>query len=153
MVKKYTNVVTTSQIIAIVICFALSSCRTYYDKTLTFNKKYEQGEYSEARDYLRSQKKLKKSLITNLIFKSEEHYQKCCDYYNTHYKGKEAIFIPNYKTDIFDGVRYLTQKELERCQTVPEGYTKCLTRNQAADVLGDGWTIDVIVHIFKNMKF
>lgn len=63
MVKKYTNVVTTSQIIAIVICFALSSCRTYYDKTLTFNKKYEQGEYSEARDYLRSQKKLKKSNV------------------------------------------------------------------------------------------
>lgn len=91
--------------------------------------------------------------FTNLIFKSEEHYQKCCDYYNTHYKGKKAIFIPNYKTDIFDGVRYLTQKELERCQTVPEGYTKCLTRNQAADVLGDGWTIDVIAHIFKNMKF
>lgn len=48
-----------------------------------------------------------------------------------------------------DSVRYLNQTELERCQTVPEGYTSCLTRNEAADVLGDGWTIDVITHIFS----
>ena len=51
-----------------------------------------------------------------------------------------------------DSVRYMNQTELERCQTVPEGYTKCLTRNQAADVLGDGWTVDVITHIFKGLK-
>lgn len=46
-------------------------------------------------------------------------------------------------------VRYMNQIELERCQTVPEGYTKCLTRNEAADVLGDGWTVDVIAHILS----
>ena len=50
-----------------------------------------------------------------------------------------------------DSIRYLNQTELERCQTVPEGYTKCLTRNEAANVLGDGWTIDVITHIFKYL--
>lgn len=48
-----------------------------------------------------------------------------------------------------DSIRYLNQTELERCQTVPEGYTKCLTRNEAADVLGDGFTVDVIAHIFS----
>lgn len=48
-----------------------------------------------------------------------------------------------------ESVRYLNQTELERCQTVPEGYTKCLTRNEAADVLGDGFTADVIAHIFN----
>lgn len=46
-----------------------------------------------------------------------------------------------------DSIRYLNQTELERCQTVPEGYTKCLTRNEAADVLGDAFTVDVIAHI------
>lgn len=51
-----------------------------------------------------------------------------------------------------ESVRYLNQTELERLQTVPEGYTKCLTRNQAADVLGDGWTVDVIVHILNYIK-
>lgn len=49
-------------------------------------------------------------------------------------------------------VRYMNQTELERCQTVPEGYTKCLTRNEAADVLGDGWTVDVIAHILTHIK-
>ena len=51
-----------------------------------------------------------------------------------------------------DSIRYLNQTELERCQTVPEGYTKCLTRNEAADVLGDAFTVDVIAHIFSHIN-
>ena len=51
-----------------------------------------------------------------------------------------------------NSIRYMNQTELERCQTVPEGYTKCLTRNDAADVLGDGWTVDVIAHILASIK-
>jgi hypothetical protein len=35
---------------------------------------------------------------------------------------------------------------------VPEGYTKCLTRNEAADVLGDAFTVDVIAHILSFIK-
>lgn len=50
-----------------------------------------------------------------------------------------------------NSIRYMNQIELERCQNVPEGYTKCLTRNEAANVLGDGWSVDVIAHIFKNL--
>lgn len=85
----------------------------------------------------------------NLIFINKEHYEKCVEYYDKHYRGTKANNIPVGETDIFDGVRFLNQTELERCQTVPEGYTKCLTRNEAADVLGDGWTVDVIAHIFS----
>lgn len=48
--------------------------------------------------------------------------------------------------------RHLNQTELERLQTLPEGYTKVLNRNRAAGVIGDGWTVDVIVHIFNFMK-
>lgn len=51
-----------------------------------------------------------------------------------------------------NSIRYLNQTELERCQTVPEGYTSCLTRNQAADVLGDAFTVDVIAHIFSYIN-
>ena len=51
-----------------------------------------------------------------------------------------------------DSVRLFTQKELERLQTVPIGYTNCVTYNEAADLIGDGWTVDVIAHIFKNLK-
>lgn len=51
-----------------------------------------------------------------------------------------------------ESIRYLNQTELERCQTVPEGYTKCLTRNEAADVLGDAFTVDIIAHIFSYIN-
>jgi hypothetical protein len=51
-----------------------------------------------------------------------------------------------------DFCRYLTRKELELAQTVPVGYTACLTYNQMQKVLGNGWTVDVIVHILKHME-
>ena len=88
----------------------------------------------------------------NLIFKSKEHYQECVKYYDENYRGRKAKDIPINETNIFDGVRFLNQTEIERCQTIPEGYTKCLTRNEAADVCGDGWTVDVIAHIFTYLK-
>lgn len=51
-----------------------------------------------------------------------------------------------------ESVRYMNQVELERCQTVPDGYTKMLTRNEAANVLGDGWTIDVVKWFFEGLQ-
>lgn len=50
-----------------------------------------------------------------------------------------------------ESIEMLTQIEMERLQTVPEGYTNCLTHREASNVLGDGWTIDIITHIFKNI--
>jgi len=91
--------------------------------------------------------------FNNLVFRSKEHFEKCKEYYDTHYKKLKAKQIPVGETNVFDGVRFLNQNELERCQTVPVGYTKCLSRNEAADVLGDGWTVDVIAHIFSFMRF
>lgn len=51
-----------------------------------------------------------------------------------------------------DFCRYLSRRELELAQTVPEGYTNSVSYNQAQDLLGDGWTIDVIVGLFKGLK-
>lgn len=67
------------------------------------------------------------------------------------YREKGFTTIIWEEKDNDDSIRYMNQTELERCQTVPEGYTKCLTRNEAANVLGDGWTVDVITHIFKGL--
>lgn len=50
-----------------------------------------------------------------------------------------------------DFCRYLTRNELEQAQTVPLGFTDCLSYNQASKVLGNGWTVDVIAHIIKNL--
>lgn len=51
-----------------------------------------------------------------------------------------------------DFCRFLTQTELELAQTVPIGYTSCLSYNQACTVLGNGWTVDVIAHILKSLR-
>ena len=53
-----------------------------------------------------------------------------------------------------DGLTYrkLTPVECERLQTVPEGYTEGVSNTQRYKMLGNGWTVDVISHILKNIK-
>jgi len=51
-----------------------------------------------------------------------------------------------------DFCRFLTRRELELAQNVPVGYTNCVSYNQAQDLLGEGWTVDVIAHIFSFIK-
>lgn len=51
-----------------------------------------------------------------------------------------------------DFARFLTRREIELAQTLPAGYTDSLTYNQMQDVCGDGWTVDVIAHILKNLN-
>lgn len=48
--------------------------------------------------------------------------------------------------------RYLTPIEAERLQTVPDNYTKGVTKTQRFKMLGNGWTIDVIKQIFEGIK-
>lgn len=94
-----------------------------------------------------------KRKFINVVFKSEEHFKACKDFYDSNIGNVKAADIP---TDIqgiavFDGIRVLNQEEFERCQTVPVGYTKCLSYAEATDVLGDGWTVDVIVHLMEGL--
>ena len=51
-----------------------------------------------------------------------------------------------------DFCRYLTRREIELAQTLPIGYTDSLSYNQMQDVCGDGWTVDIIAHIFSFLK-
>lgn len=48
--------------------------------------------------------------------------------------------------------RKLTPLECERLQTVPDNYTKHVSKTQRYRMLGNGWTIDVISHILSNME-
>ena len=96
--------------------------------------------------------------FTTLVFKSKQHYIDCVNHYNNNFKGMSAKDIglilktENIDISVYQGVRYLYQPELEKLQTVTEGYTNILTRNESAGLLGDGWTVDVIVHILKHLK-
>lgn len=52
-----------------------------------------------------------------------------------------------------DGViRKFTTTELERLQTLPDGYTAGFARTAAQRAIGNGWTADVIAHIFSYIK-
>lgn len=47
---------------------------------------------------------------------------------------------------------YLTPTHCEKLQTVPLNYTEGVSDRQRFRMLGNGWTVDVIAHIFKNIS-
>jgi DNA (cytosine-5)-methyltransferase 3A len=49
-------------------------------------------------------------------------------------------------------IRRLTPLECERLQTVKDNYTSFVSDSQRYKMLGNGWTIDIISHIFNYMK-
>lgn len=48
--------------------------------------------------------------------------------------------------------RKLTINECERLQGLPKDYTECVPYNKRGECLGNGWTVDVIAHIFKGLN-
>lgn len=62
---------------------------------------------------------------------------------------------PNGIIDENYNIREYTPIEVERLQTLPDNYTLIdgIKKKERYEVCGNGWTVDVIVHIFKNMKF
>lgn len=69
--------------------------------------------------------------------------------------GKITIKNKIYPIKLPDGqynIRKLTVEECKRLQTVPEGYDmSVISDTQAYKCLGNGWTVDVIAHIFTNI--
>lgn len=68
--------------------------------------------------------------------------------------GKSNAIITNSlknQIETENGYRKLTPNECERLQTVPENYTEGVSDTQRYKMLGNGWTVDVIAHIFKNI--
>ena len=42
--------------------------------------------------------------------------------------------------------------EAERLQTLPDNYTEGVSKTKRFEAIGNGWTVDVIAHIFKSLK-
>ena len=60
---------------------------------------------------------------------------------------KNNIYLGNYT------YRKLHPVEAERLQTLPDNYTNCIKSNvKRIGLCGNGWTVDVIAHIFKGLK-
>lgn len=76
-------------------------------------------------------------------------------FYTLTAQDKHGILIEGY-------IRKLTPIECERLQTVPDGYTEfgidvkgdevIVSNSQRYKMLGNGWTVSVITHIFNNLK-
>jgi DNA-cytosine methyltransferase len=70
-------------------------------------------------------------------------------------KGKSPCLMESnnnlysYKDGI---VRTVNQIEMERLQGFPDGYTSILSKAKAGSLLGDGWTLPIIEHIFSFIK-
>lgn len=71
------------------------------------------------------------------------------------YEVKDGFIEINgnkYAIKLKDGfyiIRKLTVTECKRLQTVPDGYDFTVSDTQAYKMLGNGWTVDVIVHILS----
>ena len=79
----------------------------------------------------------------------------------------KRVYDPSYKSPTLTGCtggnhqkkvlqegkpRKLTPVEYERLQTVPDGYTEAVSNTRRYDMLGSGFTVDVICHLLKPLK-
>ena len=64
-------------------------------------------------------------------------------------KSRRQLVVEFINNDYL--VRKLTPIECERLQTVPDDYTNHVSNTQRYKMLGNGFTVDVIAHIFKNL--
>lgn len=66
---------------------------------------------------------------------------------------KQPPHCPYIKSKISEsGFRRMSPIECERLQTIPDNYTEGVSDTQRYKMIGNGWTIDVISHIFKNLN-
>jgi DNA-cytosine methyltransferase len=88
-----------------------------------------------------------KALPYNVYVDREKSYcitatymNRACICYN---KGQGQIVFHN------NSIRRLTPTECEKLQTVPINYTNGVSNSQRYKMLGNGWTVDVVAHIFS----
>jgi DNA-cytosine methyltransferase len=72
--------------------------------------------------------------------------------YNPEYKAPTVVASNVSKVLTPPTYRKLTPKECERLQTLPDNYTEGVSNSQRYRALGNGWTVDVIVHILQGLK-
>lgn len=126
-------------------------------------------------DYEKSKDVLKDIMQDNV---PDKYYYNCdFDFYgldkqvcaNLHINGHDIIkrvLSPNFKCHTLTCVsggshqkkimdngrpRKLTPLEYERLQTLPDNYTQGVSDTARYTVCGNGWTVDVIAHIFKGL--
>lgn len=95
---------------------------------------------------------LQKQVCATLCIKNMEMHRRV---FNPAYKCRTLTCVSGggqQKKVYVDGrARKLTPLEYERLQTLPDGYTEGVADGHRYTAIGNGWTVDVIAHIFTHI--
>ena len=95
----------------------------------------------------------------NLVYvTTDKHFALKMQGSRNNQESQEALIHRNETTGMLtliqenDLVRTVNQIEMERLQGFPDGYTSILSKAKAGSLLGDGWTLPIIEHIFNFIE-
>ena len=95
---------------------------------------------------------------SNCLTTSPQFYQYLCTKDVPIYEVRDGLITikdRQHPIKLLDGfyiIRKLTVLECMRLQTVPDSFDFPVSNAQAYKMLGNGWTVDVIAHIFTGLK-
>lgn len=120
---------------------------SYLDRS-KINKRF--ANYKDAKKAKCLTAVFSKSLPYNVYVDKEESYCLTSNYANmacvNYNKGQEQIVFDN------NTIRRLTPIECERLQKLPDNYTEGVSNTQRYKMIGNGWTVSVIKHIFEGLN-
>lgn len=104
-------------------------------------------------DYLLENIDLSKQVCATMIYKNHDMHKRI---FNPEFKCHTLTTCGGGNTQkkvyVNGKARKLTPLEYERLQTVPDNYTDCVAKTHRYNMLGNGWTVDVIAHILSFIK-
>jgi DNA (cytosine-5)-methyltransferase 3A len=110
------------------------------------------GKVVNSNNYIKFKNRQVKQLNTSLESGGVQPYQQ-----NRVYDSNgimTALDLDSSRKSVYvdSQIRRLTPIECERLQTVKDNYTNCVSDTQRYRMLGNGWTVDVIAHMFGYLK-
>lgn len=99
--------------------------------------KYRQSEYDG--------RKIQKNVLGKI--RELDGTSKCLGCHCGDYGNNTGLII-KYEDEYYS----ITPIEAERLQTLPDNYTDGIPPKKRFHAIGNGWTVDVIAHIFKGLK-
>jgi DNA-cytosine methyltransferase len=128
-----------------------SSCLTAnIHKGIPYNVLIERRMYLSEEEISRARLKYKSKVWKsgnrrgNMVFPDNVNKKSKCLCATIIMGARETIHVKDAV-----GIRKLTPVECERLQTVPDGYTDGVSDTQRYHMLGNGWTVDVIVYLLS----
>jgi DNA (cytosine-5)-methyltransferase 3A len=138
--------------------------KDYGNKRLNENikKHFNQLQHGMLLDSYNQQIHIDKSITINTRVK-DSNCTHIFDCYNGRFRTDEKVgtitqnisrdgMRNGFKLVTNSYIRRLTPIECERLQTVKDNYTNHVSDSQRYKMLGNGWTVDVIEHIFNYIK-